>query len=578
MRIKMKGTLSAILLLGILFQAHSADIIKNEDCLECHSDKTLNKTNKDGRVISLYVDESIIKSSIHKTNSCYSCHSDITKKHPDDEIPAKPVTCGKCHPEHYESYKGSIHNIVKEKGEEGAPDCKDCHGTHNILPPTNPKSPLHFSNLSGLCGECHPEAQRDVKISVHGKSAAEGHREAATCIDCHYEHRITKLKDATSKEIAENVCAKCHSSEKINTKFRIPSDRVKTFLESYHGLASHLGSTRAAHCASCHGYHKVLPSTNPESTINPKNLVATCGKCHPGASEKFASGKIHTDLGSYSNIGEKVNFWVRKIYIFLIIITISAMFIHNFLFWIKKAIIYLKSSDRTIERLTKQLRIQHFILMISFIYLAISGFALKFPDSWLSVLLGSSEAFRRVSHRVAGVVLVALGMYHVIFIFAAQEGRRLLKDMLPKFKDFRDIFDTIKYFLGRGEKPSFDRFGYVEKMEYWAVVWGTIIMGLTGFIVWFKLQFTQIFPRWIIDVAITIHYYEAILACLAIIVWHFYHVIFDPDVYPMNWAWLDGKISEKYYREKHARQTHTASEEKQDLNKPNQATEEDKAN
>ncbi|MGB9602406.1 MAG: hypothetical protein ACPMAG_06430, partial [Limisphaerales bacterium] len=85
-------------------------------------------------------------------------------------------------------------------------------------------------------------------------------------------------------------------------------------------------------------------------------------------------------------------------------------------------------------------------------------------------------------------------------------------------------------------------------------------------------------PRWIIDVAITIHYYEAILACLAIIVWHFYHVIFDPDVYPMNLAWLDGKISEKYYREKHARQTHTASEEKQDLNKPNQATEEDKAN
>jgi cytochrome b subunit of formate dehydrogenase len=70
-------------------------------------------------------------------------------------------------------------------------------------------------------------------------------------------------------------------------------------------------------------------------------------------------------------------------------------------------------------------------------------------------------------------------------------------------------------------------------MEYWAVVWGTIIMGVTGLMIWFKMDVTHWLPRWAVDVALTIHYYEAILACLAIIVWHFYHVIFDPDVYPL---------------------------------------------
>jgi hypothetical protein len=76
-------------------------------------------------------------------------------------------------------------------------------------------------------------------------------------------------------------------------------------------------------------------------------------------------------------------------------------------------------------------------------------------------------------------------------------------------------------------------------------------MGLTGLAIWFKIDVTRWLPRWAVEVAITIHYYEAILACLAIIVWHFYHVIFDPDVYPMNWAWLDGKVSKKLHREEH---------------------------
>ncbi len=76
-------------------------------------------------------------------------------------------------------------------------------------------------------------------------------------------------------------------------------------------------------------------------------------------------------------------------------------------------------------------------------------------------------------------------------------------------------------------------------------------MGLTGLMVWFKVEVFGFLPRWMIDVALSIHFYEAILATLAIVVWHFYNVIFDPDVYPLNWAVLDGKVSESFYKEEH---------------------------
>jgi len=95
------------------------------------------------------------------------------------------------------------------------------------------------------------------------------------------------------------------------------------------------------------------------------------------------------------------------------------------------------------------------------------------------------------------------------------------------------------------------RFNYGEKFEYWALVWGTFVMAATGLLVWFQVEFGAFMPRWIIDVALAIHFYEAILATLAIIVWHFYAVIFDPDVYPLNWAWLDGRMSVQHYEEEH---------------------------
>ena len=145
-----------------------------------------------------------------------------------------------------------------------------------------------------------------------------------------------------------------------------------------------------------------------------------------------------------------------------------------------------------------------------------------------------------------------VGVYHLCYILRTKPGRQLVKDFWPVKKDLADVFGAVRYLCGLSKhKPKFGRFGYAEKMEYWAVIWGTIIMGATGLIVWFKMDVTQWLPRWAVDVALTIHYYEAILACLAIVVWHFYHVIFDPEVYPINWAWWDGKVDAHWYAEEH---------------------------
>ena len=330
---------------------------------------------------------------------------------------------------------------------------------------------------------------------------------------------------------------------------------MKTFFESYHGLAAAYGSTLAANCASCHGVHKILPSTDPRSTIYQTNLAVTCGKCHVGATDNFAQSKVHVNIlaaSSGDGIGTKINWWVRQVYLVLIVGTIGFMLAHNLALFGRKLAARYRVADLSILRMNFSQRMQHVILAASFIILAITGFALKFPDSWVAKLMGSNEMFRRWSHRIAGVILLGVGLYHILYLLTKPDGRRLLTDLLPVKKDVSDLARNACYLAGLGkEKAKIGRFGYAEKMEYWAVIWGTIIMGASGLMIWFKMDVTRFIPRWAVDVALTVHYYEAILACLAIIVWHFYHVIFDPDVYPLNWACWNGKVSKHWHQEEH---------------------------
>lgn len=202
-------------------------------------------------------------------------------------------------------------------------------------------------------------------------------------------------------------------------------------------------------------------------------------------------------------------------------------------------------------------RIQHFLLFSSFIVLILTGFGLKFPEAfwvkWIVFIIGENafEA-RGIVHRIAAIVMIAASVYHIYYILFVPRGKQLLKDFLPGKQDLLDFKDSMIYLLGQSEiKPKLGRFSYIEKMEYWAVVWGTVIMTVTGFILWFENTFLKFVGTEGMEISSAIHYYEAILASLAILVWHFYFVFMNPDVYPMNKAWIKGTLTKEQMEHEH---------------------------
>jgi hypothetical protein len=155
-------------------------------------------------------------------------------------------------------------------------------------------------------------------------------------------------------------------------------------------------------------------------------------------------------------------------------------------------------------------------------------------------------------HRIAAIALIGVSVYHIFDITFSGEGRKLVRDLFPTLDDVRGAWQNLCYYLGfTSRKPVFDRFNYAEKAEYWALVWGMIVMAVTGIMLWAKVLVGNHLPRWWLDVATAVHFYEAVLATLAIVVWHFYQVFLDPDVYPMNWAWWDGKMTLHHYQDEH---------------------------
>lgn len=231
---------------------------------------------------------------------------------------------------------------------------------------------------------------------------------------------------------------------------------------------------------------------------------------------------------------------------------IGSMGAHNALLWMGKAKEQRKAEGATVIRMSTNQRLQHLVMLISFLTLVCSGFAIRYSGTWFVHHLGLGIRVVGILHRVAGLALMASGLYHLIYITATHEGRQMIRALWPRWKDLTDLIAALRHSLGAHTKrPKFGRFTYAEKMEYWALVAGTVSMGLTGTMLWAWQSVGRVLPFWWIDLARTLHFYEAIVASLTILVWHFYQVFLDPDVKSMNWAWWDGKISAEQYRREH---------------------------
>ncbi|WP_456386418.1 formate dehydrogenase subunit gamma [Desulfolithobacter sp.] len=204
-----------------------------------------------------------------------------------------------------------------------------------------------------------------------------------------------------------------------------------------------------------------------------------------------------------------------------------------------------------IIRLNSQERLQHLLTFATFFILVITGFMLKIPETWILKLGETGKVifeYRGLLHRISGAVMIIASLAHVWYIITNPDGRSFLRDMIPCFKDAKDMVQNLAYYLGmRKEPPEFDRFDYREKMEYWALVAGTIIISTTGVLLWTE----EYWSTFVLDLSILIHGMEAILATLAIIVWHFYTVHYKPGKFPGSRVWIDGKMPLHELKEEH---------------------------
>lgn len=530
------------------------------------------------------------RASQNEALTCMTCHKDpsVATAQPASVVEqklAQAKLCESCHVEKPDvasqvlrgtkfiaSFDRSVHGAALQAGKPEAATCVDCHGAHEMNRAVTSDARMNKQHQAATCAKCHEEQARDFDSSVHATALRQGNADSAVCTDCHGEHDIRGHKDPTSpvyaSNLAQQVCATCHDSLRLTQKYGLSSQSFQTFSDSYHGLAARSGAVEVVNCASCHSAHAIKSSLDPTSTIHKANLARTCGECHPGANTRFAVGSVHvnpTEAGSKDQ-HQRVLYLVANIYVWLIVVVVGGMALHNLLDFLKKIRRKLAIQKGLIEpehvahrlylRMTVHERLQHGALVISFVLLVVTGFMLRYPEAWWVAGIRSFSAgafeWRSLIHRIAGIVMLTAGAWHIGYLAFTRPGRALLRDLLPRWRDVTDPWKVMRYNLGLAStKPQFPRFSYIEKAEYWALVWGTLLMGVTGLVLWFDNTSMGLITKLGFDISRTIHFYEAILATLAIIVWHFYFVIFNPDVYPMNLSWLTGRMSEEELLEEH---------------------------
>ena len=336
-----------------------AEKLQTAACASCHEDAAVDHAQSAHR-----------PGASPDTPTCASCHGtheirlvsdSLSWAHPKNQ----PQTCGTCHAnaelvkrygihasDPLLAYSRSIHGRLllapnlypdlQQKMSEAEIDqvatCSSCHTAHRVLRASDPSSAIHYKNIPTTCGHCHAEIAEEFSQSVHGVAAARGVRDAPVCTDCHGEHSIEQATAASSPtspaKLAAETCARCHASTRIAERYGMSAQRVTTFQNSYHGLALRSGRKTVANCASCHGVHNILPSSDPRSLIHVDNLAQTCGVCHGEVDASFARGPVH--MTETDGAGRIVAI-VRSLYITLIVLVIGGMLVHNGLDFYRKS-------------------------------------------------------------------------------------------------------------------------------------------------------------------------------------------------------------------------------------------------
>ncbi|CAD7772590.1 Cytochrome B [Candidatus Methanoperedenaceae archaeon GB50] len=208
--------------------------------------------------------------------------------------------------------------------------------------------------------------------------------------------------------------------------------------------------------------------------------------------------------------------------------------------------------ERYFKRFTVNQVLQHLGIMITFSLLVITGMPIKYNDQWWAPIvidiLGGYE-MRSLIHHAAGIGMVLIGLYHVIYYLVIDRGP---KAVLPDadLKDLKDFWQLMKYYFGKAEFPKYARYSWKEKFDYWGALWGMVIMCVSGPVLLYP-PFWNALPLSFVHIMHIIHSDEALLATLAIVIWHWWNVHYNPDLFPMSKVWVTGLIPERQMKAEH---------------------------
>jgi cytochrome b subunit of formate dehydrogenase len=578
---------SAVLLAGFLLPASAAtdpppaaDPLGNAACLGCHeSGKSAaievpgheaGETRKLGSV-----ETRKYARGVHGEMRCVDCHTDIVdaraqhQKLPD----ARPPNCVSCHEalwqkvekegttaenerlgmvmQNAEAYKSSLHaSPDRDEPWHAKAYCEDCHSSHAFaVPPKGSarRSAWHRS-IPETCGsKCHEDQLEEYSTSIHGEELLENNNiKSAVCTDCHSSHSISNTSSDKFKLANTSACGNCHAAE------------FAAYHDTYHGQVNRLGYTYTARCYSCHGSHDIRAVDDPNSKVSAKNRLETCQQCHndkkPGmhnATKGFASFGPHAN--TYDAKKYPQMFWSALFMRGLLLFVFAFFWAHSGLWYYrewrdrregKRKLVNVAGlgldMHKHYQRFPLGWRIVHLCFALVVMALVLTGTTALFANThWaqrVAAALGGPSVAARI-HHVCAALFLGIFLVHFVYVMQKllrQRGFRWFgpDSLVPNWQDVRDCVGMFKWFLGRGPRPQFDRWAYYEKFDYWAVFWGTNIIGWSGLMLAFPHITAQYLPGWVFNVATLVHGEEAFLAAVFLFTVHFFNNHFRPDKLP----------------------------------------------
>jgi cytochrome b subunit of formate dehydrogenase len=498
----------------------------------------------------------------------------------------------------------------KQAAPGGAGDCIECHNGYSMgphegeLPAPSANEQTIIARLAKAqwgeggeaekitapraflaCSGCHIEVTDALAKSIHGKWLREDAPVAGpTCVSCHGPaHALAKLAPyeptATARQKVPpdrremvSHCESCHANEEFAKAAGLNPEAVITYNDSIHGRLVRVGNEYAPACTSCHasskkqgGTHAIVAKGDPASTVHASQRKETCGRCHERASDNFAALIAHKPIQETGgHVGPHI---VHVAFSWLTTLTLLFFAFHvavDFVYELRMRLAHHRNggtSDdlKSVVRFDIHQRFQHWFMLSGVILLAITGWPLRgagaaeaapYSRAFLRVFGGAEGA--AIWHRVGAVLIIISSIYHAVYLTFLASKKRMPFSMAPTLKDAFDIPNNILFMLGvKKERPKFDRYMYLEKFDYWAIFWGIPMMVGSGLVYWFPTFFAAWAPSWLLTATFIIHGEEATLAVVFLFVVHFYNVHLKPSIFPMNWAWLNGRITVETLKHEH---------------------------